>query len=147
MRSSACRQRGGQGLSRNGQYATFLGKWTALSRGAFTSNAQPGARLSYLQLFYLDLAFLRVSPQGYTCSHDTPKDIKGRAAVSPAPSSMSGTDGVKVNPKEGPVWAAGLQETLLTKEAAQTMDDTKGDAKAGLFGRHGSSGKPERLRG
>ena len=48
---------------------------------------------------------------------------------------------------EGPLWAAGLQDTLLTREAAHTMDDSKGDANAGLAGRHVSSGKPERLRG
>ena len=60
---------------------------------------------------------------------------------------MSGIDGVKVNPMGGPVWAAGLQDTLLTREAAHSMDDTKGDANPGLFGRHGSSDKPERLRG
>lgn len=44
---------------------------------------------------------------------------------------------------EGPIWAAGL----LMRDAAHTMDDTRGDAKAGLVGRHWSSAKPERLRG
>ena len=52
-----------------------------------------------------------------------------------------------MNAMEGPIWAAGLQETLPTRDAAHTMDDTRGDANAGLVGRHGSSDEPERLRG
>jgi hypothetical protein len=62
-------------------------------------------------------------------------------------SYKSGMAGVNVNPIGGAGWATGLQQLLRAREAAQIIEETRGDAAHGLHGRPKSSGRPERLLG